>query len=370
MGKEQSRDSQIIRVSIVGIIANVFLAGFKAAVGVISHSIAIVLDAVNNLSDAASSLITIVGTKLAGKNPDKKHPLGYGRIEYLSAMIVAALVLYAGLTSFVESVKKIINPETADYSTVTLIIIASAVVVKLILGSFVKKKGEELNSGALVASGSDASFDAILSASVLISAIIFLVWHISLEAYVGVIISGFIIKSGLEMLSETLDEILEKRPDADFVKEIKKTICEDEAVHGAYDLILHSYGPDKYMGSVHVEIEDTMSAEEIDLMQRRIANRVFAKHGVALTGIGIYSINTNNDAVKSMRTEIVRMVMAHEGVIQMHGFYADMDKKKVNLDVILDYAMENRDKLFAEIKDELKNAYPDFDFHVALDIDI
>ena len=160
--ESENRDKVIVRTSIVGIVANIFLAAFKAVVGILSHSIAVVLDAVNNLSDALSSVITIVGTKLAGKLPDKKHPLGYGRIEYLSAMIVAAIVLYAGITSLVESVKKIIHPEKADYSAVALIIIASAVVVKLILGRYVKAQGEKVNSSALVASGADASFDAIL----------------------------------------------------------------------------------------------------------------------------------------------------------------------------------------------------------------
>ena len=154
---QANRDQVIIRTSIIGIIANVFLAGFKAAVGLVSNSIAVILDAVNNLSDALSSVITIVGTKLAGKKPDKKHPLGYGRIEYLSAMIVAAIVLYAGITSFVESVKKIIHPEEPDYSVVSLVIIGAAVVVKLLLGSYVKKKGKEVNSGSLIASGSDPS---------------------------------------------------------------------------------------------------------------------------------------------------------------------------------------------------------------------
>ncbi|MBR0470393.1 MAG: cation diffusion facilitator family transporter, partial [Clostridia bacterium] len=163
-----NRDKVIVRTSIIGIAANVFLAAFKAAVGIASNSIAVVLDAVNNLSDALSSVITVIGTKLAGKKPDKKHPLGYGRIEYLSAMIVSAIVLYAGITSAVESVKKIIWPEQADYSIVSLIIIASAVAVKIILGSYVKKQGKKVNSNALVASGADALFDAILSASVLL----------------------------------------------------------------------------------------------------------------------------------------------------------------------------------------------------------
>ena len=204
MDKEQtmeqsvvSRDQVIIRTSIIGIMTNVFLAAFKAFVGIVSHSIAVTLDAVNNLSDALSSIITIVGTKLAGKRPDKKHPLGHGRVEYLSAMIVSGIVLYAGITSAVESVKKIIHPEKAEYSTVSLIIIAVAIAVKLILGKYVKTQGEKVNSGSLVASGSDATFDAILSASVLASAIIFLATGISLEAWVGVVIAVFIIRSGI-----------------------------------------------------------------------------------------------------------------------------------------------------------------------------
>ena len=240
-----SRDKIIVRTSIIGILTNVFLASFKAGIGLISNSIAVILDAVNNLSDALSSIITIVGTKLAGRLPDKKHPLGYGRMEYLTAMIVAGIVLYAGLTSAVESVKKIIHPEKADYSTVSLVIIGVAVVVKIILGRYVKGQGEKVNSGSLIASGSDALFDAILSMSVLASAIIFILTGISLEAWVGVFISVIIIKSGIEMMIETVNEILGVRADKEVTDKIKKLMVEEPEVSGAYDLILYNYGPDK-----------------------------------------------------------------------------------------------------------------------------
>ena len=230
------REKTIVRTSVIGIIANVLLAAFKAAVGIISNSIAVTLDAVNNLSDALSSVITIIGAKLGAKKPDKKHPLGYGRIEYLSSMIVAAIVLYAGITSLVEYVKKIIHPEAADYGMVSLIIIAVAIIVKLLLGRYVKKQGEKVNSGALVASGNDASFDAILSASVLASAIVFLIWGISLEAYVGVIISIVIIKAGIEMMIETLNDIIGQRGDAEVSKQIKRLVNEEPEVRGAYEL--------------------------------------------------------------------------------------------------------------------------------------
>ena len=367
---QESRDRVIVRTSVIGIIANVFLAGFKAVVGLLSHSIAVILDAVNNLSDALSSVITIVGTKLAGRKPDKKHPLGHGRIEYLSAMIVSAIVLYAGITSLIESIRKIIHPEKPDYSPVSLIIIASAVVVKLLLGRYVKAQGEKVNSPSLVASGSDALFDAILSTSVLISAVIFMVTGLSLEAYVGVIISCFILKSGVEMMTETLDDILGKRIDRDFLQDIRKTIAEEPAVTGVYDLILHAYGPEQYYGSVHVEIPDTMTAEEIDRMERRIAENVFKKHRVVMTGIGIYSVNTSNDQVKEMRSKVTHMVNAHEGVLQVHGFYVDTEKKSMNLDVILDFALDDRMGTFNKIRDELQQAYPDYQLNMAMDVDV
>ena len=210
-----NREKIIVRTSIVGIIVNLLLSGFKAFIGLVSNSIAITLDAVNNLSDALSSVVTIIGAKLAGKAPNKKHPLGYGRIEYLSSMIVAAIVLYAGLTSLVESIKKVIHPEAADYSVLSLVIMSVAIAAKIVLGLYVKRTGKKVDSGALTASGVDALFDAILSSSVLLSAVIYLVFRLPLEAYVGIVISCFIIKSGLEMLIETLDDIIGKLTDAD-----------------------------------------------------------------------------------------------------------------------------------------------------------
>ena len=209
------RDRIIIRTSIIGILANVFLAVFKALIGTLTHSIAITMDAVNNLSDAASSLITIIGTKLAGKEPDREHPFGYGRIEYLSAMVIAVLVLYAGITSFVESVKKILHPVTPDYNFTALLIVAVAVLVKIVLGRYVKSVGLKVNSDSLVNSGEDATLDSVISASTLVAAVLYMKTHISLEAWLGAIISVIIIKSGIDMLKDTLSKILGERADAE-----------------------------------------------------------------------------------------------------------------------------------------------------------
>ena len=181
-----NREAQIVRTSIIGIIANVALAAFKAAVGTLSSSIAIVLDAVNNLSDALSSVITIVGTKLAAKAPDREHPYGHGRAEYLTTIVIAVIVLGAGISSLKESVERILNPEQSSYETVTLIIVAVAVVAKILLGTYFKAHGKALGSDTLVASGEDATMDSLISASTLVAALINVFFGLSLEAWLGV----------------------------------------------------------------------------------------------------------------------------------------------------------------------------------------
>lgn len=364
-----SRETVIVRTSIIGIVTNVFLAGFKAVIGIISNSIAITLDAVNNLSDAMSSVITVIGAKLGAKLPDKKHPLGYGRIEYLSSMIVAALVLYAGITSLVESVKKIIHPEAADYTTVSLIIIAVAIVVKLVLGSFFRKQGEKVNSGALIASGSDASFDAVLSASVLASAIIYLLFHISLEAYVGVVIAIFIIKAGIEMLNETLDDILGKRNDEDTVREIRKIIREEPEVRGVYDMIMYNYGPDKNYGTVHIELPDTLTVDQVDVITRKIQAKVFHETGVILTGVGVYSYNTTNKEALQIRNTVQKTVFSHDWALQMHGFYADTEQKTIRFDVVVSFDVRAEEAV-KELHEEVQALYPDYRIQIVPDIDV
>ena len=217
-----NRSQKIIRTSIIGIVANVLLAAFKAIVGVLANSVAIIMDAVNNLSDALSSVITIVGTKLSERPADREHPFGFGRVEYFSAIIIAVIVLSAGITSLIESVKKIFEPTEPEYTNVTLVVIAVAIVVKLILGMFVKKQGEQLNSDALIASGSDALFDAVITLVTLISAGIMLLWQVSLDGILGALISVVIIKAGFEMLASPVNELLGARISPDLLKAIKK----------------------------------------------------------------------------------------------------------------------------------------------------
>ena len=320
MKEQESRSRVIIRTSVIGILANVFLATFKAVVGLTANSIAIVMDAVNNVSDAASSVITIIGTKLAGKEPDRKHPFGYGRIEYLSAMIISLLVLYAGVTAFVESVKKIIHPDTPDYGAAALVIVAAAVAVKLLLGRYVNGVGQKVNSDSLINSGADATMDAVISASTLAAAAVYLLSGVSLEAWLGALIAAVIIKSGIEMLRDTLSKILGERADAELARDIKETVTGYPEISGAYDLVLHNYGPDAYNGSVHVEVPDTLSADDLDKLIRKVTLEVHRKHNVILTAIGVYSINTKDPEAAAAREKVLRIVTEDPHVLQMHGF--------------------------------------------------
>ena len=365
----ENRNKIIVRTSIIGIIANLFLVAFKAFVGILSNSIAVILDAINNLTDALSSIITIVGAKLGAKSPDRKHPLGYGRLEYISAMIVAAIVIYAGVTSATESVKKIIHPEPADYSMVSLIIIGAAVFVKILLGLYVKKQGKKADSNALVASGLDALFDSIVSASVFICAVIYILTGISLEAWVGCVISVFIIKSGIEVMLETLDDILGRRADPEMVKNLKKVISQEPGVRGTYDVVISNYGPDKNLASVHIELPDTMTVCEVDQLTRKIEQRVFRETGILISGVGVYSYNTKDDEASRMRNTIQETVKNNDWAMQMHGFYVDLEKKFMRFDVVCKFSIKGQEAVQI-LKEQVAEIYPDYTVEISPDVDL
>jgi len=363
-----NRNETIVRTSMVGIGVNIILAVFKAVVGLLSNSIAVVTDALNNMSDALSSVITIVGAKLAAKKPDKKHPLGYGRVEYLSSLIVSGIVMVAGINAVEESIRKIISPEKPSYSPVTLIILVAAVIGKVLLGRYMVAQGKKVDSDSLIASGKDSLNDAILSSSVILSAVIFILTGLSLEPYVGIVIGVMITRSGIEMIKETLDKILGERMDRDLVNAVKKTICEEPGVYGAYDLILNSYGPERLIGSVHIEVDEFITARQIDQMQRSIVERVAQKHKIILTGISLYS-HYSSDGNESMQGKITKAIMSHDGVLQMHGFYVDETRKYVTLDVILDFEADQKE-LLEKIQKEVDEIARGYTVEVNLDLDI
>ena len=363
----EERNRVIIRTSILGITANVVLALLKALVGMATHSIAITLDAVNNFTDAGSSVITIAGTKLASKKPDKKHPWGHGRIEYLSAMLLGALVLSAGISSLIEAVRKIIDPRTPEYSSVSLILVAICVLVKIFLGRYVTAAGKRANSETLVNSGRDALMDALVSATTLAAALLYLLYGVSLEAWIGALISVLIIKTGFEMQLNTISEILGQRVDADLVRAVCRTVESFDEVYGVYDMIFHDYGPNRVNGSLHVEVDDAMTAREISDLLRRIAVKVYQEHQVQLTAIGIYSMNTKDRKAMRLREEITKIAMAHNHVLQLHGF--SLKENVVQFDIIVDFEADDPEKIRDEITAEVSAAYPELTVQAFCDAD-
>ncbi len=365
-----SRQKKIARTSIISILANIALASFKALVGFSSASISIILDAVNNLSDALSSIITIIGIKLSAKKPDKKHPYGHGRIEYISASVISAIVLYAGITALKESIEKIIHPQKPSYTNAAIVILAAAIVVKILLGFYVKAVGKKVKSKALEASGDDARNDALLSTSVLASVLAMKFFGVSLEAYVGVLLSIFIIKSAVDMLGDTLNDILGARVPREIAIAVKETICKMPGVYGAYDLFLNDYGPNRLQGSVHVEVDDTLTAREIDELSNKIALAVYKETRVILTAVGIYSRNTSDPVAVEAKEKVIAILEGRKDVLQMHGFYLDKEKKIIKFDVVISFESKDREAECASILQEVMAAFPGYSVKVNLDVDM
>ena len=361
-----NRSQEIIRTSWIGIVTNVLLAGFKAVVGVLASSVAIVMDAVNNLSDALSSVITIIGTKLSQRPADRKHPFGFGRIEYFSAIIIAVIVLSAGITSLIESVKKIFHPTEPEYTTVTLVIIVVAIVVKLVLGQYVKRKGQQLKSDALIASGSDALFDAVITLATLVSAGVMLLWNVSLDGILGALISLVIIKAGIEMLASPVNELLGTSIPAELSKQIIKETSDFEGVHGVYDLILHNYGPDVKIGSLHINVNDTMSAHEIHGLTRKITTYMYEHHGIIMT-VGVYAVATGDNHRAELQSKVMQSLAAHKDIVQVHGFYYSEKDQMLSVDVVPDISVHDDAALISQLTEEIQPLVPDMQVVIVVD---
>jgi cation diffusion facilitator family transporter len=362
-----NRDSQIVRTSIVGIFANLFLVGLKAAVGLATNSIAVLLDALNNLGDALSSAVTIVGTKLAARRPDRKHPYGYGRIEYLTGTVVAVIVLAAGVTALRESAVKVFKPSETDYTVVSLALLTVGVAVKLLVGRYVRSIGQRIGSAALAASGSDAFFDAILSTGTILAAIATLLWKVRLEGIVGVLISLVIIKAGVEILLEPLHGIIGSRPDEELTAKVKEIVLSDKRVRGVYDISLHNYGPSRIIGSAHVEVPDGLCAREIHSLTRSLALLAFERLGIVLT-LGVYASTDSSPALDDISKSINSIAGQCPDVLQVHGFLGDEAAHTAMFDLVVNLsadACQVRDSLVAKLEEQ----YPGWTFSVVLDTD-
>ena len=371
--KSAARNKKIIQTSIIGIIGNLILVGMKVTIGLIVNAISIVSDGINNLTDALSSLITIIGTKLSGKKPDKEHPYGHGRIEYITSFIIALLIVSAGVIAIFEAVSGLIKQtEVAKYTTLSLIIIAAGIVIKAGLAVLYKINGKRYNSDALSASGTDAIGDIILSTSTLVVAIIcFFVTgaaKIRLENYLSILIGLFIIKAGIDVLREAISNIVGKRADQELINGIKTAVNTFPEVQGAYDLILNNYGPDRMIGSIHIQVDDDLKAKDIHRLTRQIQEKIFNEYGIVLT-VGIYANNDSEEAAV-IKKDILALTQNNKDVNQIHGFYMDNEKKIVTFDIIIEYTCEDHEGIKNSILQTLKEKHPDYNFYIVEDMDI
>lgn len=364
-----NREKIIVRTSLIGILGNILLVGFKAFVGFLSGSIAIILDAVNNLSDALSSGITIIGTKLANKKPDAKHPYGHGRIEYITSLVISVIILLAGVTAIYQSVQAIIENNDISYDIPAVIIISVAIVVKIGLGLYFKRVGKKINSDSLSASGTDALFDAIISVGTLIAIIVSMMWSVNIEGYLGILIGLFIIKAGVEILHRALSSIIGERTSKELSLGIKNTVCAFPEVNGAYDLIVNNYGPQKAFGSIHIEVDDSLTAKEIHALSRKISEKIYLEFGVILT-VGVYASNTSNEELSDIKNYIDELVANYTEIKQLHGFYVDKERMLITFDLIIDFNCHEPMKIRGDIINMLKEKYPLYDFYIILDNDM
>lgn len=359
------RKREIIKASIVGIIVNISLAALKALVGLFTGSIAVILDAVNNLSDVLSSVITVIGTALAGKAPDRKHPFGHGRIEYISAVIVSAMVLVAGAVSLKESVEKIIAPKDTHYNLIAFVILGVAIAAKIICGVYVRSVGRRTDSVSLIASGTDAFSDAVLTLATLAGAVVSVTMGITIDGYLGIVISLFIIKAGIDMILSTFSSIIGERTDPELSHRLKDEINSFEPVSGVYDLTLHSYGPANIIGSVHIELPDDMTVREIHKLTNEISERIDTKYGVKMT-IGVYAQNSCTGETAAIRNCIMHLAESYDSVLQVHGFCSDSENKTVSFDMLVDFDADT-EKIRNEMLNNLNEKYPDYTFGIVID---
>ena len=358
------RRKKIIGVSIIGIVANLLLGVLKAVLGLLSGSIALISDALNNITDSSSSLITIVGTKLAAKAPDKQHPFGHGRTEYLTSLLIGGIVFLTGFQSLINSVKAVFNKEDIN-TDITMVIIIATIAAKVLLGTFTENSGKKLNSTALIASGADAKNDAVVSVVTLISSILYMFAKISVDGIAGVIISVFILKTAYEVLSDTIKKLLGERVDGEIVRGIKDIVRNTEGVINCFDLILNDYGPDFYTGSINVEIEDDRSIGEMYPILHEAQTKIYNKYNVFLV-FGFYSVDVDDERYIKIKSLLKSYKENERHIINYHGIVIDEKDKTIYCDITRDFDITS-ETVIENVNRILKEEFPEYNIHVNID---
>lgn len=341
---------------LVGIIVNLLLFAGKGIVGLLSSSVSIVADAINNLSDAGSSIITLLGFKIASKPADKDHPFGHGRSEYVAGLIIAFLILLLGFELGKSSVEKILHPEAVDATLVTILILVGSILCKIWLCLFNRKLGKRIDSTTILATSQDSLNDVVATSAVLLSTVISMVTPLELDGYMGVLVALFILKSGIDVVKDTLNPLLGEAPDTGLVTMISRELLSYEGVIGIHDLVVHNYGPGHIFATVHIEVDSSadilISHDIVDNIERDFA----ANHGIQLVG-HLDPLVTDNETVNQLRELTLTCVRAVNPSLSIHDFRAVVGETHTNLifDVMVpvDCPVDNRN-LCLEIEREIK----------------
>lgn len=354
----ESREGIIAATSALGIAVNLLVAAAKVILGLLASSIAIVSEGINNASDALTSVLTLVGSKLAGKHPDAKHPFGYGRIEYLTSLVIAGLILFTGIEMLISSVKLIFEPSELNISFLALAVVAVSAVIKFCLGVFTIKAGKKADSGALVGVGLDCRNDSFISIVTILSAVVFIVFDVSVDAYVGVLMSLLVIKAGFDVLRETVSELLGRPGDEELASKLYQEIRSTPGVLNAVDMMLHNYGPDAYSGSVNVEIDHEKTVGEAYDFLHELQLRIMHEYNVTMV-FGVYAVDNDHEEVRAIRNSVSSFVRTHEHVKSYHAIYLDPNSNKLYCDLIVDYALRDWDALREQFIAFMAESRPD-----------
>lgn len=362
------RMKKVVTVSIVGILVNVALGVIKIIVGNAANSVAVTSDAVNNFADSISSLVTIITMIIVGKGATRKHPFGFGRVEYFSSIIISVLVLFTGGEFMVESIKHIIHPAATSYGNVALVLLVVAILAKIFLGLYTRRQGKKANSPNLVASGQDALSDAILTGVTFVGALLSRFAHWNIDGWIGAIVSIFVLKSGLEILLDVVNKLLGDRPDAELGDMIMKEITAAPGIIGAYDLILHNYGPNIFIGNVNVELDEQLSIRDAYEIVKPLSVKIANEYGVFMY-FGFYAVNTTDEKTMEMNRKVKDTLLKDPDVLQVHAFYVEQDKKFMSFDVVLDFNVKDQLAKEKAIRDKVHSLFPDYEVEMVFDKD-
>lgn len=354
---------------IIGILCNVFLFVSKLIVGYIAHSVSITADAINNLSDAGSSIITLVGFKLSSKPADEDHPFGHARIEYISALIISFLILFLGLQLAGSSINKILHPEMMSTNIYTFIILMLSIFIKLWLAAFNKQLGEAINSTSLKATATDSLNDVFTTSGVLISVVISHFTGFNLDGFIGFIVACFILYSGIGIIKDTISPLLGEAPSPELVSTIEEKILSYPNVLGIHDLVIHSYGPNRCFASVHVEVD---ANENILISHDLIDNieRDFMLHLNIHLVIHLDPIITDDIITTELKNAVTKIVTSIDPTLSIHDFRAVQGMTHTNLifDVTVPSMFKMGNKELAYTIDKLiHEQFPNFHSVITID---